>query len=273
MGSAVYLFSHWKRLEKGLEGRFIWLFLDYDGTLAPIARTPEMAVMPKGTKGLLRRLSKKSNCRIAVVSGRALRDISRRIGLKNIVYVGNHGFEIKGPKVRFKSPVSWRYKKTLEEIRDKLKVKLSHIRGVVMEDKGPSISVHYRLASRADRPKVKTGFYAAIFPHVLKGEVRPGSGKMVLEVRPPISWDKGRAVSWLLGRRLSGARDKKLKVLPVYIGDDTTDEDAFKALKDIGITIFVGHAKKTRARFYLKDTSDVARFLKAIIKKVNSVEP
>ena len=91
-----YLFSYRERIRKALKGKIVYLFLDYDGTLAPIVRIPNKAVMLKGTKNLLRQLSKAPDCRIAVVSGRALKDISSRVGLKSIVYVGNHGFEIKG---------------------------------------------------------------------------------------------------------------------------------------------------------------------------------
>ena len=269
MRKAAHLFLNWKRIEKTLRGKFISLFLDYDGTLAPIAKTPGAAVMQQKMKNLLRQLLKLPNCKIAVVSGRALRDISRRVGLKNIIYVGNHGFEIEGPKIKFKSPAPIWYKKTLEKIKAELEKALSSVEGVFIEDKGFSLSVHYRLAGKENISKVKTEFYAVLLLHELRNEVRIKTGKMVLEVQPPIPWNKGKVVLWLLGRRLFVMRNKKPKVLPIYIGDDTTDEDAFESLKDKGITIFVGKPKNTKARFYLKDTEEVADFLENILKIIN----
>jgi len=244
------------------------LLLDYDGTLAPIVRVPGEAAIPRSTKDLLRRLSRTPDCRIAVVSGRALKDLSARVGIKGIVYVGNHGFEIRGPKIRFKSPVSLRYRKTLDEIKAKLKKRLGPIKGTLIEDKGFSLSVHYRLADKKGKAAVKNEFYDTLFPYLFKKDVRTTSGKMILEVRPPVSWNKGKVVLWLLGQRSDIIQDKRGKVLPLYIGDDTTDEDAFESLKDRGITIFVGRPGKTKARFYLKDTSEVARFLRDILENI-----
>jgi len=261
-----YLFSCWEKIEKILKDKFIYLFLDYDGTLAPIALTPGMAAMPEKTKNILRRLSKMSNYKIAIISGRALKDVSRRVGLKNIVYVGNHGFEIKGPKISFKSPAPLLYKKRIKEMKVKLEKGLSSIDGVLIENKGFSLSLHYRLADKEDVPAIKARFYDAIFPYESTNNAQVKSGKMVLEVRPPISWDKGKALLWLLARYKLEIRVKKREVLPVYIGDDKTDEDAFRSLKGKGVTIFVGRPKKTRARFYLKDPKEVTRFLETMSK-------
>ncbi|MDO8663894.1 MAG: trehalose-phosphatase, partial [Candidatus Wildermuthbacteria bacterium] len=189
-----YLFSDWKRIEKILKDKSIYLFLDYDGTLAPIALTPGMAFMTEKTKDILRKLSKKSNHKIAIISGRALKDISKRVGLKNIVYVGNHGFEINGPRINFKHNVPLLYRKTLKEIEAKLGKNLSSINGVLIENKGFSLSVHYRLADKKNIPLVKARFYTVIFPYEFTNNVQVKPGKMVLEVKPPISWDKGKVV-------------------------------------------------------------------------------
>lgn len=270
MENVAYLFSNLEKIKKAVRGKFIYLFLDYDGTLAPIAETPGRAVMPKETNDLLRQLSKMANCKIAIVSGRALKDISSRVDLKNIVYVGNHGFEIKGPKIDFKSSLPYRYRKMLEKIKDKLEKNLSSIRGVFIEDKGFSLSVHYRLADKKDISLIKTEFYASILIYEVRNDVLVKAGKMVLEIRPPIVWDKGKVVLWLLARRKFVFRAKKIKMLPIYIGDDVTDEDAFRSLKDRGMTIFVGKPKKTKAQFYLKDTFEVAEFLKSVLEILSS---
>jgi len=268
MGKATYLFSSLEKIKKTLDNKFIYLFLDYDGTLAPIAETPKDVVTPAGTVDLLRKLSKISNCKIAIISGRELKDVSRRVGLKNIIYVGNHGFEIKGPKIDFKSQLLYKYRRTLEKIKDKLEKNLPLVKGVFMEDKGYCLSIHYRLADKKSIPLIMAEFYASLLPYEVHNNVLVKTGKMALEVRPPLEWDKGKAALWLLARRKFVLPAKKIETLPVYIGDDVTDEDAFESLKNRGITVFVGKPKNTKARFYLKDTLEVAEFLKVILENI-----
>ena len=262
----TYIFSDWKRIEGELRGKFLYIFLDYDGTLAPIAPTPVMAVMPKETKDLLRRLSEMPDCKIAIVSGRALKDITKRIGLGNIVYVGNHGFEIKGPSINFRGALPRLYRRALGEIRRKLKKNLSLFGGVVIEDKGLSLGAHYRMADARRISAIEAEFYRTIFPYEFKNNVKSRAGKMAMEIIPPVPWNKGKAVLWLLDKQLPVMRNKKMKILPIYIGDDATDEDAFESLKDKGITIFTGKPGKTKARYYLKNSEEVAGFLEEILK-------
>jgi len=209
------------------------------------------------------------NYKLAIISGRALNDIKRKVGLKNnIVYVGNHGFEISGPKIKFKSPVPLTYRKKLEEIKSKLSKSLSSVKGVLIEDKGFSLSVHYRQADKKDIFKIKTEFFAALVPYEIRDDISVRTGKKVLEVRPPLAWDKGKVALWLLARHKFKMRRKKRKVFPIYIGDDTTDEDAFGSLESRGMTIFVGKPhKRTKARFYVKSTEEVADFLRAALKE------
>ncbi len=266
MKNVSYLFSSWEGIRKTIKNKFIYLFLDYDGTLSPIADTPGKAIMPDRARDLLSRLSKISNCRIAIVSGRRLSDISRRVGLKNIVYVGNHGFEIKGPKIKFKSPVTPKFRSHLKEIKAKLKKSLSTFKGVLIEDKGFCLTVHYRLADENDIPAITSKFYLATFIDEFRSNIQVRSGKITREIRPPILWDKGMAALWLLDRQSSAMKSKKIEILPVYIGDDLTDEDAFRVLRNRGLTIFVGKPNNTKARFYLKDTKEVAVFLTKILE-------
>lgn len=269
MKNSSYIFSSLEVIKKSLRNKFIYLFLDYDGTLSPIAQTPAKAYMPDRTKELLLKLSKMPNCKIAIISGRSLSDISKRVGLKNIVYAGNHGFEIKGPKIKFKSPISRKYRKILEEIKAELEKSLSPFKGVFMEDKGFCLTVHYRLADENDISAIVSRFYVATFINEFRNNIQVKSGKMVREIRPPILWDKGVAALWLLGQQSFAMKDKKMEVLPVYIGDDLTDEDAFQVLRKRGLTIFVGKPDGTKARFYLKDMKEVAIFLTEILKILN----
>ncbi|MFA6320940.1 MAG: trehalose-phosphatase [Candidatus Omnitrophota bacterium] len=267
----IYLFSDWKKIEKLFRNRFIYLLLDYDGTLTPIADTPRKAIMPARAKTLLHRLSGLSRCKVAIVSGRRLSDVKKRVGLKNIIYVGNHGFEIKGPGVKFENPLPKHYKASLDEIKSKLKRRLSGIKGVIVEDKGFSLGVHYRLVSNKNIPEVKNIFYDITSAYETKNIITVKTGKMALEIRPPMAWDKGKVVLWLLARLSASIRNKNIKTLPVYIGDDTTDEDAFESLGNKGITVFVGNPKNTKARFYLKEPDEVARFLETILNMQRQV--
>lgn len=257
-----YLFTKWSNLRNKLKDKFIFLFLDYDGTLAPIAEIPNKAVIPKETKEILEELSSKPNCKLAIISGRSLKDIKDKIELKDIIYAGNHGLELEGPKIKFKSPVPIAYRKILDKIKADLNKKLSLIKGAFIEDKGLSLALHYRLVDKKQTREVKTVFHESVIVSLIKNRIKVKSGKMVLEVRPPIEWDKGKVVLWLLARQrfISKSHD----VFPIYIGDDLSDEDVFKVLKNMGLTIFVGKPKVSYANYYLRDTQQVAKFLKQI---------
>ncbi|MDD5005391.1 MAG: trehalose-phosphatase [Candidatus Omnitrophica bacterium] len=256
------LFRHWDNLEKELSNKYIMLFLDYDGTLTPIVSTPEKAFISREVKELLIGLSKSPKCKLAIISGRALKDIKNIIGLKNIIYSGNHGLEIEGPKIKFEPLVSPKYRMILRHIKNNLQQKISYIRGAFVEDKGFSLSLHYRLVDKKQIPQIKTIFHETVISYLVCNKIKIKPGKMVLEIRPPIKWDKGRVVLWLLTRQIFAAQ--KGMVFPIYIGDDATDEDAFKALKNKGLTIFVGKPKESYAQYYLKNPKEVVGFLRRI---------
>lgn len=255
-----YLFSQWEKIYPRLKGRPVFFFLDFDGTLSPIARTPGQAALNPRIKTLIRRLSLAPGHKVAVISGRALSDIKRKVGLKNIIYAGNHGLEIEGPKIRFEEPGSLKCVPALKNIKALLKSKLSGIKGVIIEDKSLSLSVHYRLAEGRDIAAIKTAVHEAAILDLVKQKVVIRPGKKVLEIKPAINWDKAKAVLWLLGRQKFALKGKP--VMPIYIGDDLTDEDAFRALRHRGLTVFVGEtANSSSAEYYLKDTSEVEEFL------------
>ena len=258
-----HLFEDLKKIRYILAQAYIMLFLDYDGTLVPIVESPDKAVMPEEIKGVLVELSKAPKCKIAIVSGRSLKDIKNIVGLSNILYVGNHGLEAEGGGIKFESPVSWKYKTILSTIKNNLNKKLSLICGAFVEDKGLSLAVHYRRTDKKFMPLVKAIFREATAKYLAKKEIKIRRGKMVLEVRPPIKWDKGRIILWFLTRARFQAKGRS--VMPIYMGDDATDEDAFSALKGRGLTIFVGRPRKSSAEYYLKNTGEVKKFLKMIL--------
>lgn len=258
------LIGKWDDVAPYLKGKRLFLFFDYDGTLAPIAATPERALLPRRTKRLLECLTLSPGCKVAVISGRPVEDLKRLVGVAGVIYSGNHGMEIEGPKLKFRAPIGAPYRRLLEQVKADLSARLAGIKGVIIEDKKYSLTLHYRMAQKKDISKIMTLFHEATIIPLVENKVKVASGKMVLELRPPTEWDKGRVVLWLLARQKFA--NAGIETVPVYIGDDTTDEDAFKALKYNGLTAAVGAPGQTFAQYSLADTDEVAKLMTKIIR-------
>ncbi|MFA5114796.1 MAG: trehalose-phosphatase [Candidatus Omnitrophota bacterium] len=259
-----YLFDKWNDVQEKIGGRPLFIFLDFDGTLAPIVERPEAASLPAETKELLRELSAEPRFKLAFISGRSLADIKEKIGLQNVIYSGNHGLEIEGPRIKFEPLVSAGYKTLIRSIKSELAKGSAAIKGALLEDKGLSLSLHYRLVAPRQLSALRRIFRDAILPHRLKGKIMVNRGKKVFEVRPAMEWDKGKIVLWLLARESFAAKDGG--IVPVYAGDDLTDEDAFRALKRKGLTILVGNSRPSAAGYYVRDHSEMRRFLKMLLE-------
>ena len=260
-----YLFDHRKQLQSRLAKRNIFLFLDYDGTLSPIVSHPKKAKISKKCRKLLKNLSLRKKICLAVISGRSLRDIKSRVGIKNIIYSGNHGLEVAGLKTKPKKTASEAFKLAIKKIKRDLNYQLNPFKGAIVEDKGITLSIHYRMVASGEVSRLKAAFRKAIRASGVNNEIKVREGKKVFEIRPPIDWNKGKIVLWLLKEYDFGG--KQQAATPIYIGDDKTDEDAFKALKKIGLTIFVGKPRKSSADYYLKSTNDVLKFLSFLSKE------
>jgi trehalose-phosphatase len=251
-----------------LKNRNLFLLLDFDGTLAPIAQKPQDAAISAETREVLVRISKECKLQVAVISGRALRDIKQVVAVDGIIYAGNHGMEMEGLDFKFEYPLPRGYRDNLKQIRDTLHQNLAGIEGVFFEDKGYCLCIHYRQVARGKLSFLKDCFKRAISLFVQNNAVKLCYGKKVFEVRPPLEWDKGMAVLWLLERQ--SVLRPGAGTYPVYIGDDQTDEDAFKALKNTGLTVVVGKTEQSCAQYYLRDTVDVTRFLRQIADAIKS---
>ena len=240
------------------------LFLDYDGTLVPIASHPSKAHLAATTRRLLQRLARDPRISVALVSGRSLRDVKRAAGLPRLWYIGNHGLEMQGPALRYVHPAAQARRPLMRRIARNLQVALRGIQGAWVEDKGSTLSVHVRRARPWDRRIVQQRFEQIVQPYHQSHKVELTAGKMVLEVRPPGEWNKGTAVEWLVERL---RRSKRIpQPLPIYVGDDRTDEDAFHIVNQLGgISVFVGQRpRQTVARWWLRRPQQVREMLARI---------
>jgi trehalose 6-phosphate phosphatase len=255
--------TDWPPVFRRLAGAdHLLLCLDYDGTLTPIVRDPAGARLAGSTRDLLRRLAAANSVTVAVISGRSLEDVRRLVGLSGLIYAGNHGLELRGPSLSYLNPVAGRSRRTLRAVGRRLDQELAAVAGAEVEDKVLTLSVHYRRARPPDRERIKKTVFRIAAPYRSRRALRLGEGKMVIEIRPPTSWNKGNAVNLL---RRETARSRPGRIFAVYAGDDRTDEDAFRALGDEGVTIKVGPpGPPTLARYRLAGVGEVKQFLRRL---------
>jgi len=231
------------------------LFLDFDGTLSPIVQSPQLAEIDPEIREELERLTALDNVKVAIISGRQLGDVRSRAGLHGVIYARNHGLEIETETVCFREPHAENLRLELRHLVLQLELLLGDVKAVEIEQKGLGASVHYR---QVDEP-LHDWIQQAVKETVERSRsFRCLSGKMVVDIRPAVDWHKGHAVRWIL-ERFSPAG-----AYPIYIGDDNTDEDAFCALTRDALTIRVGHASKTCARFWIPDLLAVKDFLSTL---------
>jgi trehalose-phosphatase len=232
----------------------VLLFLDYDGTLVPICKEPSLAKISLGAKGILKRLSRIPWLSVGIISGRSLNKIRKLVGIKGLFYAGNHGFEIFFRGRDWVHPGLRGFESKLKRVTYELKRTTKGINGILVEDKKVTVSVHYR-----NLIEKSPGSILKIVSKVL--EPYPGTftitrGKKVYEVRPNIDWNKGKTVV-----KLSQSLGFKTRLLRIYVGDDQTDEDAFRVLEDDDVSIRVGYSKSSKARYFCKGSSEILRFL------------
>lgn len=236
----------------------ILLFLDFDGTLVPIVSDPDKACLQRETRLVLETLTRQKRLRMVVISGRSLEDLSARVDLPGVVLAGNHGLEIRGGSMQFLEPAADRMRPILAAQAEVFKRSLCQIPGVQVENKGLTLSIHYRRVPADLRRRVVDRVR-----HSVRGDdrYRLTEGKKVLEVRPSVDWHKGKAVHWIRSQIACPA-------LPIYIGDDSTDEDAFSALPD-GVTIRVGGSVGSLAKYSADSPDEVRRFLQWLAQEIS----
>ncbi|GAU34374.1 hypothetical protein TSUD_217140 [Trifolium subterraneum] len=251
-------------------GKQIVVFLDYDGTLSPIVTDPDRAFMSKKMRATLKDIAK--HFPTAIVSGRCLDKLFSFVRLSELYYAGSHGMDIKGPTNRRSTkkgnndgvllqPAN-EFLPMINEVYKILVEKTKCVPGAMVENNKFCLSVHFRCvdekswAALAEQVSLVLNEYP---------KLKLTQGRKVLEIRPTIKWDKGRALEFLL-ESLGFANSNN--VFPIYIGDDRTDEDAFKVLSNRGqgSGILVSKIpKETNASYTLQDPSEVGEFLRHLV--------
>ncbi len=246
--------AHLDRIMEELGSKTPVLFLDYDGTLTPIVSDPEEAIISEKARNIVRELS--SIITVGVISGRDRQNVAAKVNLENIIYAGSHGFDITGPDdLEMQYEPGIKILPILDEAENNLKEKLKGMAGAQVERKKYAIAVHYRNVAEGSVQELKNAVNEELKQ---QDKLKIGAGKKILELKPDLDWHKGKALSWLLEK----LELKSDKYVPFFIGDDVTDEDALKVIKDTGIGIIVGlHEEKTSAGYRLEDTDEVIRFL------------
>jgi trehalose 6-phosphate phosphatase len=236
------------------------LGLDFDGTLAPIVARPEDAALHVDVQSALSLLAQRSDTHIALISGRGLHDLRQRAPIPGAFYAGNHGLEIDGPHLQRIHHDAQRAVPRLAQLAARLEQALEQWPGAQVEDKGLTLSVHYRRVPDAETAaRVRAAVNACT-----QGEtgLRVTRGRKVVEIRPLVDWHKGRALLFV-----RESLEQRFGPAPAaFIGDDTTDEDAFRVLGQDDYPIRVGTEPPadTAASALLSDPQDVAVFLRAL---------
>lgn len=232
------------------------LFLDYDGTLAEIARRPSEAVMSPAMLAALESCIARTDTDVAFVSGRSIDDIRKMVGQDIAIYAGNHGLEISGPGMpTYRHPDIDHYTVRARDLAGALEQE--QVPGAWVERKGASLTLHFREVERERHDQVAERARSII----REAGFQARDAHCAVEARPPIGWDKGHAVLHVL-RTLHGPTwSEVLRV--IYIGDDETDEDAFRALQGLGATFRVGGADRpTAARRRLRGVPAVEALMR-----------
>jgi trehalose 6-phosphate phosphatase len=248
-------------LKAQFKGKTPAIFLDYDGCLTPIVQQPEMAVLSDEMREALHELA--AVTKVAVVSGRDRKNVEQLVKLDNLYFAGSHGFDITGPDGMASEPGGAKDAlPALEKASGILQEKLQRVEGSLVERKRYAIAVHFRNVADGQVEEVRKAV-----DEVLDAmpELKIGHGKKIYELKPNLDWHKGKAVMWLMEEL--GLNDGKY--LPLYIGDDITDEDAFAELQGKGIGILVGeHDDKTAATYTLESVDQVRVFLEDLTETI-----
>ncbi len=263
MAECLYIFDNLEEISRKIKSsEKILLGMDHDGTLAEIITTMQEARMTEQMKNVVHSLCKNPKIHIAIVSGRKISNLKDvvKIEIKNIFYVGNHGFEIEG----YGKDYTFEDKSILKKIKkiaQDIEKPFKDIDGFDIEKKGCTTSFHFRKVKPGDQDFVRNEILRALKKYK---DIRIVEGKKLFNIRPDVNINKGIAVN-IIGNHFY-KNDWRKHITVIYIGDDNSDEDAFKILedKDIGIVVNKSPPEDTNAKYYLKSVKEVEDFLKLV---------
>jgi trehalose-phosphatase len=253
MPSPKYLFKNWSTIRsRGLRARRRFLLLDFDGTLAPIRPRPEQARLSKSVTRLLRSIHRHSSVRLAVISGRGLQDLRRKVGVRGIWYAGTHGYALTTPRGKRISALSAAQRASVTKALRELRAGLKGLRGIQLEPKEATVAVHYRRADRNAELAARQVVRDTLAAH---SNLKLLEGKKIWELVPRANVDKWTAARTILRKEgWSSSRD-----LVFFFGDDVTDEAIFRGMR--GISVAVGKQRGTAAKYFLRSPKEVEQFL------------
>lgn len=255
--------DHWEDIIERIVGGDPVVFLNYDGTLTPIVDVPSQAVISDSMRGTLHRLA--LLCPVLLVSSRDVHDLRTRVGLNELYYVGSHGHEVLGPYGQYVEDQGEMYLPSLDRAEEELRYDIGHIRGALVERRRFNVALHYRLVDRQNLPGVMAVFEKIARRHP---DLKVTTGKMVFELCPDTGWNKGNVVDPIIS-----VLGIVKTAVPLYIGDDITDEDAFKAIGDRGITILVNDGEReTAAQYRLTDHLEVQQLLEQLTEALEAIQ-
>lgn len=244
-----------QRLREALaRNRGLIVLSDLDGTLAPIRDRPRDVRVPENSRRILARLARHPRARVGIVSGRELAQLKPLVRVPGAAYAGCHGLEVAWGRMRFRHPRAVALLPSLHRVTRSLRREAARFRGVVVEPKGLTVCLHYRLADPRAVPALR-GIVREILATAPALELL--ASKKVLELRPRVAWGKGEVVRLL---RDLLARSLGRRPLTLYLGDDETDEEAFRALRGRAVCVAVGR-RRTRAAYRLGGPAAVEKLL------------
>ncbi len=263
-----YVFDRIQVIGKLLRARKkIILLTDFDGTLTDIRDRPGLAVLSDDARQILLKIARDKSFFLGIITGRSLRQIKKLVNIPGILYAANHGIELEGPGIHFRSSEAKKARCNLWNVYMRLFTSLRHIEGVYLEDKGYTVSLHYRLVKKKNDVEFVMKTAAMIMkPYLDKKSLSLNTGKMVYEILPPVKWSKATTIQWLLTNYfpLNAGGDALL----IYLGDDSADIEVFNTLKDEELTVFVGiPSATTSADYFVHSPEEIRLFLEYLYKQ------
>jgi len=259
-----HLINVWPSVSRRLAGapRVLLLF-DYDGTLTPIVARPELAMLGDETRKMLSALARMDRFVVGVVSGRGLTDLEGLVAVPGLVYAGNHGLEIRGRGMDFVHAEAPDFEASLDEVTRLLERELANVPGIVVDNKRLTLTVHFRNAPESYSAQLDSTVVTTAAPYVEAGQMKITRGKKVVEVRPNLDWGKGKAIEKI-------REDCGDSPLPMFFGDDQTDEEGFAVVQNSGgLAVFVGPARSNTIALHSLESPDEVGQVLALLAQLD----